>query len=122
MENLLAKSIVLLVSILVLDLLWLNVYLLNPFSKMIYDVQKEPLTVNRSGLIVAYIALFLLALVFLPKTDNYYEAFLLGFCIYAVYDGTNYASLNNWSATFSIIDSTWGGVLFVILRYILSLI
>ena len=40
------------------------------------------------------------------------EAFLLGFCVYGIYDGTNYAIFKNWPIQFAIMDTVWGGVLF----------
>jgi|AntRauMFilla1563_2_1112583.scaffolds.fasta_scaffold00158_18 uncharacterized membrane protein len=108
------------VSLLVLDAIWLQGYLLKPFSAMIKDVQKEPMNVRMTGVIIAYTALLALAIVFLPKTNNYFEAFLLGFCLYAVYDGTNYATLSQWDGSIAIMDSLWGGVLFLLLKIIID--
>jgi uncharacterized membrane protein len=46
------------------------------------------------------------------------EAFILGVCVYAVYDFTNYATLAKYELSFAIADSLWGGALFSIVRYI----
>lgn len=102
---------------LVLDSLWIYGFLLGPFAEMIEKVQGQPMQVRMSGAIVAYLALLILAIVFIPKTDNYVEAFLLGFCVYAVYDATNFATLKYWDVSVAVADSLWGGVLFMILRY-----
>jgi len=112
------EIIVIAITILVLDFIWLHGFLLKFFEKMINNVQKEVMTVRPAGALIAYIALIFLAVVFLPKTNNLTEAFLLGFSIYAVYDGTNYATLNNWDSKIAIIDSLWGGVLFVLVKLI----
>jgi uncharacterized membrane protein len=49
------------------------------------------------------------------------EAFLLGLCVYAVYDFTNLATLVNYDWRFAVADSLWGGVLFMIVYYVLQI-
>jgi len=41
-------------------------------------------------------------------------AFLLGLCVYAVYDFTSYALLKDYRLDIAIMDTLWGGVLFAI--------
>ncbi len=106
--------------ILILDFIWINVFLLPIFSSMIDKVQKEPIQLNLIGAVIAYFVLILFAFLFLPKMNNEYEAFVLGFLLYAVYDSTNYATLKNWNAYVAIVDSLWGGILFYLL-YIFTL-
>jgi len=119
-KNIVMKYInlfMLLIALLVLDLLWINVILYGPFTRMIQRVQcGSPMVFRPIGGLVAYVALFVLASVFLPRTKNDFEAFLMGSMIYAVYDGTNFATLTNWDARVAIADSVWGGMLFLILR------
>jgi uncharacterized membrane protein len=105
----------LLVLLLLLDIVWLKVFLLPYFTKMIYSIQKEPVVFNMTGAIVAYLALFYIAYTILPIIPNEKEAFLLGFCVYAVYDGTNYATFKDWNPKIAIVDSLWGGILFFML-------
>jgi uncharacterized membrane protein len=114
----LPKMLVIAVSLITLDTLWLHGYLLEPFKAMIENVQKQAMQVRMPGVVIAYLALLAVAIVFIPKTDNYIEAFLLGFCIYAIYDGTNYATLSQWDASVATADSVWGGVLFLLLKAI----
>jgi uncharacterized membrane protein len=82
---------------------------------MIFEIQKEPVVLKMTGVLISYIALFYLAYKILPVVPNITEAFLVGFCIYAVYDGTNYATFKNWDTKIAIVDSLWGGILFSIL-------
>jgi uncharacterized membrane protein len=103
------------ILLLFLDILWLKLFLLPYFTKMIFSIQKKPVVFNMTGAIVAYIALFYIAYKILPIIPNATEAFLLGFCVYAVYDGTNYATFKDWNPKIAILDSLWGGVLFLIL-------
>ena len=102
--------------ILIVDLPWLMLTSANS-QKMIRSIQKSDLKIQILPAAVVYIALAYL--VTLPKNPK--DAFLLGLCTYAVYDFTNLATLKNYSLQFAIIDSLWGGVLFLIVHYIIKL-
>jgi uncharacterized membrane protein len=54
------------------------------------------------------------------QTTSYEQAFLYGISIYAVYDFTNHALLENYDLKFAIADSLWGGILFVIVHHLLK--
>jgi uncharacterized membrane protein len=100
--------------LLILDFLWIGLVFKDRFSTMIFNVQGSPMEARINSAIVAYILLFILAVVFLPKLSNIGEAFLLGFCVYGVYDATNYATLKNWNLYLALADSVWGGILFAL--------
>ena len=103
------------VLIIVVDIPWLA--LGSKYSKsMIQDIQNSPLTVRYLPAIIVYLALSYL--VTLP--ENNMDAFMLGFCVYAVYDFTNLSTLKNYSVRFAIADSLWGGALFVIMYNIIE--
>ena len=102
--------------IFLVDLPWLMIN--NTIArKMIEKIQGSPMTVQILPSAVVYIALAYL--VTIPK--NVQSAFLLGLCTYAVYDFTNLATLTNYTLEFAIMDSLWGGVLFVIIHKLLKL-
>ena len=46
------------------------------------------------------------------------DSFLLGFFIYSVYDLTNLATIKNWPIKMVIMDSLWGGLLYLATTYI----
>ena len=46
------------------------------------------------------------------------DAFLLGFAIYAVFDLTNMVIFKKWDLMTSLMDMTWGGVLFASTTYL----
>ena len=97
------------VIIFIIDLPWLMIG--SKTSKaMIQDIQRAPLSVRYLPSLVVYLALGYL--IQIPKSS--WEAFYLGSATYAVYDFTNYATLNKYSLQFAITDSLWGGVLFTI--------
>ena len=45
-------------------------------------------------------------------------AFFLGVFVYGVYETTTLALLRNWNPLTSVIDTTWGGVLFALSAYL----
>lgn len=99
------------------DFLWINFIFYNPFASMIQDIQGgTPLRAKPLGAIIAYLILIIFAYKFLPKTTSNEEAFMLGFLLYAVYDSTNYATLDKYQANVAIIDALWGGVLFTLIK------
>lgn len=101
----------LLITILILDSLWINLFFIHRFSPMIQSVQNSPMVVNQFYYIIAYLILALLIYIVVPKCSSIQEAFLIGFLIYGVYDFTNLATLKNWDLSTAIMDSVWGGVL-----------
>ena len=84
--------------------------------KMIERIQGTPIQVRYVSGAIVYL---FLAYMLLETTTNK-QAFLYGASIYAVYDFTNYALLDQYDWKFVIVDSLWGGVLFVIARHLLK--
>ena len=107
-----------LVSILILDGLWINLFFKHRFFPMIETIQKSPFVINPYYAVIAYIILIAFVCILIPKCSSFAEAFLIGFLVYAVYDSTNLATITDWNLVNAIIDSLWGGVLFMII-YIL---
>lgn len=105
------------ISVFVLDMIWLGVIAKNVYA------QNIGLLLRRSGdsmtpiwwaaaLVYVFIALGILFFV-LPKAQgNYFLAFsggvLLGLVTYGIYDFTNYSILAKWPLTITLIDFTWG--------------
>jgi len=83
---------------------------------MIERIQGKPVQFRVLGAIIVYLALAYMLL----QTTSYQQAFMYGLCIYAVYEGTNYAVFDQYDWKFAIADSLWGGVLFMAARYLLK--
>jgi uncharacterized membrane protein len=113
--NILVKYMTIAALIAALDVPWLLVS--NTFvSSMIQKIQGKEINLRVVPAFIVYFALAYLALI--PKTAM--EAFLLGLCVYAVYDFTNLATLANYDWRFAVADSLWGGILFVIVHYAIN--
>lgn len=119
METLL-KSIIILP---IIDFIYLKA-ISSHFSQQILDVQKSKITLRLTPAIICYIALVVVLNYFILNTNNtnkqkVLNAFILGLCIYAVYEMTNYALLENWTLKTVIIDTLWGGILFALTTFII---
>ena len=99
----LKRGFVAFVTLICLDMMWFKVM---DYSQV---VTKKPINV--------YSALFVWLLLcsaigVQEKPNSLREAvtygMLVGFSIYGVYNGTNYAILKNWTPKVSILDTLWG--------------
>lgn len=108
-----------------LDAVYLSTFS-NFFNGVVKRVQGAGITFNIWSGVLCYASLLIGLNYFIlnDKRRTALEAFLLGFIIYSVYETTNYAILKNWSPYAVIIDSVWGGILFmlstVITRFLLG--
>ncbi len=109
----------------IIDFVYLSL-ISSKFKEQILDIQKTEMTLRLLPTIVCYIALVFALYYFVLNTDLSKEkkilnAFLLGLCIYAVYETTNYATIQNWKLDIVLIDTIWGGLLFAITTFLVTL-
>lgn len=99
------------VVILLLDSIFL--YSMGPmFKKQIEIVQQSPFSINYFGAAFAYALLILGLYWFIIKENKgLMDAFIFGFILYGVYEGTTRALLKKWEYKTMIIDTVWGGTL-----------
>lgn len=100
-----------------------SVYLSNiggpMFGKMVKNIQKDDMQLNVYGAIGAYILMILAVYKFIimerkPPSD----AFILGLCIYGVFDFTNYAIFKKYNMFIGLLDMLWGGILYYVVTWI----
>ena len=83
------------------------------FNNQIFDIQNSNLQINFIGAIFSYFFIILCLYWFIIKDNKpILDAFILGICIYGVYEYTNYALFKNWKFKTTVIDTLWGGILF----------
>ena len=97
---------------LVLDGIWIYLVAGNAFSAVVENIQGSIMKVRPLGAVVAYTAMILLFNQFITKESSGWDAFLLGFLAYAIFDGTNYALFENYDLKTAVVDALWGGSLF----------
>lgn len=89
------------------------------FSAMIKSIQTSPMQLKWSGAVICYAALVTLMYKFIIEPGKTtMDAFLLGGCVYAVYDATNYATIAKWDPMIACMDTLWGATLFAITHWI----
>lgn len=104
-----------LLLLILFDLPWL-LAIGETAQKMILRIQGSELQLRMAPALVVYIALAYLV----TKTETPLEAFKVGVAVYAVYDFTNLAMFKNYTVSFAILDSLWGGILMGMVRYALD--
>ena len=104
----------------ILDGLMIYFYMGKTFSKMIGKIQNgEPMIPKIFPAILAFLVLAFGIYYFIIEKvrdnniliDSLKYGFVFGFVVYAVYDFTNLATLNNYSIKVTIIDILWGSTL-----------
>jgi uncharacterized membrane protein len=76
--------------------------------------------------VAAWIVMSFSLEVFIFSNDNktltakVINAGLLGFCIYMVYNLTNFATINWWSSELTYKDVAWGTSLYMLMTYIIT--
>lgn len=108
--------VALLLTILLLDFLWLGIIQRKSWENQVHDIQKSPMTVRPAGAIIAYFMIAVAVVVFvLPLVhkdhilqDSLILGGLMGLVLYGVYDGTTYAILKDYRIDMMIGDILWG--------------
>lgn len=82
------------------------------FEIQIADVQRVVIQPKYLGAAVCYVLLVAGLYWFILRTRRpVWEAILLGFFVYGVYETTNYATLKKWRLRTVVMDTLWGGAL-----------
>lgn len=110
------------ILILIIDSIYLN-FFKSYFANQVKLVQKSTMQINISGVVLSYLfIIFGFNYFVIGFNMNLSESFMLGLVIYGIYEATNFAILKNWKILSVIIDTIWGGLLFLITNYLLKLI
>jgi uncharacterized membrane protein len=116
--NITKKIITIMISALALDFIYFY-FLKNLLLNAVKSVQKSPIQINiLYGLLCYFVLTFILYYFIIKDKRPIYDAFLLGFSTYAVYETTNAAIFTNWSKGMVLIDTIWGGILFSLITLI----
>ena len=89
------------------------------FNDQVKLVQETPIKLNIIATIACYILLSMGIFYFIIKKKfSYFESFYLGIFVYGVYDLTTMAILKNWKWNTVVMDTLWGGTLFVLVKFL----
>ena len=83
------------------------------FDKTVAAIQNSALVVNIAPAIFTYILMAILLNYFIISVNkSAFDAFILGFCTYGIYDFTNMAIFKKYNLKTAITDTLWGAILF----------
>lgn len=117
------RKIISILILLILDGLWITLYMGRKYNNMVYNIQGNKLSVNYGYVIGAYLMMsYLLVNVVIKYNLNLLDSFIFGFCIYGIYDFTNGAIFNKWDGKLALIDMCWGGFVYMVSNYLSNLI
>jgi len=103
---------------LVLDSVFIGLQL-SYFKKLYQKIQGSPFKVRYESAFACYVFMvFILYYFIISKKRPVLDAFILGLCVYGVYDTTTYALLTDYPLRVAITDILWGGILFASTTYI----
>ena len=89
------------------------------FNSQVQLVQGTPIKLNIIATIACYSLLSMGIFYFIIKKNfSYLESFYLGIFVYGVYDLTTMAILKNWKWNTVVMDTLWGGTLFVLVKFL----
>lgn len=112
MTYLLIISSILLVFI---DLVYLSMIGKSSFEKTVSAIQGSKLVVNVPPTIFTYILMVIILNYFIISANKpAFDAFILGFCAYGIFDFTNLAIFKNYTLKTAIMDTLWGAILFYV--------
>ena len=90
----------------------------DKFKNLINSIQKSSLKLKIFPTILCYLFLnFLIFYFIINKNHSLLDAFLLGIAVYGVFETTNLAIFKKWDYKIAIIDTLWGGILFLITTF-----
>lgn len=118
------EVVLILIVILFLDFVYISSFS-TYFSYLFKNIQKSPLEVNKLGFVCAYALLTFTVYYFgFVKQFTAKDMFILGICIYGVYEFTNLSTFKQWEIKMVLLDTFWGGILFFLthqtVRYLSS--
>ena len=106
-------------TMLILDGMWLNLFMGPRYKTMVQTIQKSPMNVNKLSALGAYLMMiYLLLNIVLKYNLTLSESFLFGCAVFGVYDFTCGAIFKNWNFNLASIDILWGGILFATCRFV----
>jgi len=89
------------------------------FDKTVAAIQNSPLVVNIPPAIFTYILMAILLNYFIISVNKSpFDAFILGFCTYGIFDFTNMAIFKKYNLRTAITDTLWGAILFFSVTWI----
>ncbi len=122
------------VILLVLDLLWLKIYMAGQYKTMVVNIQSTQMIVNIPAAIAAYsLMIFGLCWFVMQNIEDdvdvgekarqsFLNGGLFGLMVYGIYNFTAAVVFKNWSRKTLVMDIIWGVIVYSLSAFIGSLV
>lgn len=101
------------ILLVLIDLIYLYFIGKPVFDKTVAAIQSSSLVVNIAPAIFTYILMVILLNYFIISVNkSAFDAFILGFCAYGIFDFTNMSIFKKYNLKTAITDTLWGAILF----------
>ena len=98
-----------LITLLILDAIYLGLH--SSFLRETMERIQGPMRIRYLPAAFVYVCLTLLVYKLIQYRVSDLDAFLVGACVYGIYEGTNYAVFRGWPLYLFFMDTLWGGIL-----------
>jgi uncharacterized membrane protein len=103
------------ILLVLIDSVYLSTIGTPVFEKTVAAIQGSKLVVNMPPAIFTYILMAIILNYFIISANKpAFDAFILGFCAYGIFDFTNLAIFKNYTLKPAIMDTLWGAILFYV--------
>ena len=103
------------ILLVLIDSVYLSMIGKPTFEKTVAAIQGSKLVVNMPPAIFTYILMAIILNYFIISANKpAFDAFILGFCAYGIFDFTNLAIFKNYTLKTAIMDTLWGAILFYV--------
>lgn len=103
------------ILLVLIDSVYLSMIGKSAFEKTVAAIQGSKLVVNMPPAIFTYILMAVILNYFIISANKpAFDAFILGFCAYGIFDFTNLAIFKNYTLKTAIMDTLWGAILFYV--------
>lgn len=107
-------------TLIAIDAIYLKL-MSNFFGNLVKKIQKSNLKFKFLGAVICYFFIVLSINYFiLSQNKGVFDAFILGLCIYGIYESTNYAIFDDWNLKALVVDTLWGGILYASTTYVVN--
>jgi uncharacterized membrane protein len=93
------------------------------FGSVLKSIQGSPMRLNVYYAALCYVLIAFSIFYFrVIQGLSILNMFILGTCIYGIYELTNAATFKNWPLFMVVVDSLWGGILYSSVAYLLKVL
>ena len=117
--------IISIIVLLILDIIWISLYMGKQYQKQINNIQNNVLTPKYTYAMFAYFLMIIGLIQFvIPNIkkenrlcDSFKYGFVFGLIVYGIYDFTCATIFKDWNIKLAFIDVIWGGFVYFIEIY-----